>query len=85
LNDVQTSLNNTATRRELKNLIALIQAQITSLQDVVGMIDATGALYPPRYTTTERDALAVTEGAIIINTSLNKVQVYINSAWANLN
>ena len=85
LNDVQTSLNNIATRRELKNLVAVITAQITSLQDVIGTVDATGALYPPRYTTAERDALTVTEGAIVINISLNKVQVYIDDAWANLN
>jgi hypothetical protein len=85
INDLETAVSNLATRREMKNLVALIQAQITSLQDVVGTVDATGALYPPRYTTTERDALTVTDGAIIINISLNKVQVYIDSAWANLN
>ena len=85
VNTINTALNNVATRRELKNLVAVITAQIASLQDVIGTVDATGALYPPRYTTTERDALAVTEGATIINTTLKKMQVYIDSAWANLN
>jgi len=65
--------------------MAVIESQITSLQQVVGVIDEAGALYPPRYTTTERDALTVTEGAMIINISLGKAQVYISDAWTNLN
>ena len=40
----------------------------------------------PRMTTTERDALKEPqEGQTILNTTLNKAQMYINSAWANLN
>jgi len=84
VNSVQTAITNVATRRELKNLVGLIQNQITSLQDVVGTVDATGALYPPRYTTAERNALSVTEGAVIINITLGKMQVYISDAWTNL-
>jgi hypothetical protein len=84
INTLQTSLNNTATRREMKNLIALVSAQVTSLQDVVGTIDSTGALYPPRLTTEERNALTVTQGATIFNTSLDKLQMYNGSAWETL-
>jgi hypothetical protein len=81
INTLQTSLNNTATRREMKNLIAVVSSQVSSLQDVVGTIDSTGVFYPPRKTTTERDALTVTKGAIIMNITTNKLNVYNGSAW----
>jgi len=81
LNQVQTSLNNTATRRELKNLVAVIESQITSLQDVVGTVDATGSLYPPRVTTTERDALNPAQGAIVYNTTTDALNLYTGSSW----
>jgi hypothetical protein len=84
VNDCQTALNNVATRRELKTLMALIEAQVSSLQDVIGTVDATGALYPPRYTTTERDAETFTQGAMIYNTTLGKFQGYDGSSWSNL-
>jgi len=81
INTIQQSLNNTATRRELKNLVALVSAQVTSLQDQVGNLDATGVLYPPLFTTTERDALTVTKGATIFNTTTNELNVYDGTAW----
>jgi hypothetical protein len=84
INTLQNSLNNVATRRELKNSMALISAQVTSLQDQVGNLDATGVLYPPRLTTTERNALTVTAGAVIYNTTLSKLQQYNGSAWETL-
>jgi hypothetical protein len=84
VNTLQTSLNNTATRRELKNLVAVISQQVTSLQDQVGNLDATGVLYPPRYTTTERNALTVTAGATIYNTTLSKMEMYNGSDWETL-
>jgi hypothetical protein len=85
INVIQTGLNNTSTRRELKNLSALITAQVTSLSDQVGNVDSTGVLYPPRYTTTERDALtSVTMGGVIYNTSLKKLQQYNGTSWETL-
>ena len=81
INAFQTSLNNLATRREMKNLYAVIASQISSLQDVVGTIDATGALYPPRVTTTERDALTVTKGAVVTNLTTGKLNFYNGSSW----
>jgi hypothetical protein len=84
INTLQTSILNLATRRELKNLMALTSAQVTSLQDQVGNLDSSGVLYPPRLTTTERDALTVTKGATIFNTTLNKLQTYTGSAWETL-
>ena len=85
INVLQTSLNNAPTRRELKNLVALLSQQVTSLQDQIGNIDATGALYPPRLTTQERDAMtSVTTGAVIFNTTVNKLQIYNSSAWETI-
>ena len=85
INTLQTSLNNTATRRELKNLMALISAQVTSLQDQVGNLDSTGALNLPRYTTEERDALtSISTAAVIYNTTLGKAQIYIGSDWETI-
>lgn len=84
INVLQTSLNNTATRRELKNLFALMTTQISSLEDVVGTIDSTGALYPPRLTTTEKNALTVTQGAVVFDTTLNKLCTYTGSAWETI-
>lgn len=39
----------------------------------------------PRYTTAERDAITPEEGMVILNTTTNKAQMYINSSWVNLN
>ena len=40
----------------------------------------------PRYTSTERDALNDPQaGQIILNTTTNKAQMYINSSWTDLN
>ena len=81
INTLQTALNNVATRREMKNLYAVIASQITSLQDVVGTVDSTGAFYPPRVTTTERDALTVNKGAVVTNLTTNKLNYYNGSSW----
>ena len=63
---------------------------------VVDVIDgntsraAIGYMIPPKVTTTQRDAFtgigggAVPSGAMVYNTSLNKMQVWTGSAWANL-
>ena len=37
--------------------------------------------YPPVVTTTQRDAMTVTAGAIIYNSSTNKLNYYDGSAW----
>ena len=84
VNTLQTSLNNTATRRELKNLVAVVSQQVASLSDQVGNINTTGALYPPRVTETERDALTVTASAVVYNTTDNKLNMYNGSAWEEI-
>jgi hypothetical protein len=45
-------------------------------------IEATGTLLPPRYTTTQRDALSSpVEGTIIYNLTTDRVEVYDGSDW----
>jgi len=41
----------------------------------------TGAFYPPVLNTTQRDALTVTQGAMIFNTSTSKIEFYDGSSW----
>jgi len=60
--------------------------------DVAGIVTAsqmvisgtTGAFYPPVLNTTERDALTVTQGAMIFNTTDSKIQFYDGSTWQSL-
>ena len=43
-------------------------------------------MYPPKVTSTERGNLVgVTAGAMVYNTSTNKLQVYNGSAWQDCN
>jgi hypothetical protein len=42
-------------------------------------------MLPPKLTTSERTGLSTETGAVIYNTSTNKLQVYTGSAWANCN
>ena len=42
-------------------------------------------MLPPKLTTTQRTGLSTETGAVIYNTSTNKLQVYTGSAWANCN
>ncbi len=70
------------------NNILNVGAGIT-LNATTGKIEApeivtsgtTGAFYPPVMTTTQRDALTVTEGAMIYNSTDSKVQFYNGSSW----
>ena len=41
----------------------------------------TNAFYPPRVTTSQRDLMTVTEGAMVYNTQTNKLNFYNGSGW----
>ena len=42
-------------------------------------------MYPPKITTTERNNLVGLEnGAMIYNTTLNKLQIYISGGWQSV-
>ncbi len=47
-------------------------------------VGTTGAFYPPVLTTTQRDALTVTEGAMIFNTTSKKMEFYDGTTWQSL-
>ena len=73
------------------NNIVNVGAGIT-LNATTGKIEASeivtvgtsGAFYPPILNTTERDALTVTQGAMIFNTTDSKIQFYDGSTWQSL-
>jgi hypothetical protein len=50
------------------------------------LLDITGnkAVYLPRLTTTQRDALTPANGFVIYNTTVNRFQFYQNGTWTNL-
>ena len=42
-------------------------------------------MYPPKITTTERGSLSgLQNGAIIYNTTLNKLQIYVSGGWLSI-
>ena len=47
-------------------------------------VGTTGAFYPPVLTTTQRDALTVTEGAMVFNTTSKKMEFYDGTTWQSL-
>ena len=47
-------------------------------------VGTTGAFFPPVLTTTQRDALSVTEGAMIFNTTTKKLEFYDGTSWNSL-
>ena len=47
-------------------------------------VGTTGAFYPPCLTTTQRDALSVTEGAMIFNKTTKKMEFYDGTSWIAL-
>ena len=61
----------------------------TILKSAVDFADAgtttTRFMIPPKVTTTQRNNLSgVTSGAVVYNTSTNKLQVFNGSTWVNL-
>ena len=43
--------------------------------------NVSGALYPPRLTTAEKNALSVTQGAVVYDTDEEKLYSYDGAAW----
>lgn len=48
------------------------------------IVSTTGALLPPRMTTTQRDALTPVNGMILYNSTANQLQGYVGGSWASL-
>ena len=41
-------------------------------------------MLPPQVSNTERDGLVTATGALVYNTSINKLQVYNGNAWETI-
>lgn len=49
--------------------------------DRMELVQIDGQLFPPQYTTAERDALSATAGLLVYNSTTNKLNFYNGSAW----
>ena len=47
-------------------------------------LKASNALYLPLYTTTTRDAGSFTQGAVIFNTTVKKLEYYDGTNWKSI-
>ena len=52
--------------------------------NVVGIATVSTAFYMPQYTTTARDAGTFNEGAMIYNTTTQKMEFYNGTSWQSL-
>ena len=85
VNDLQTTLNDTATRSTLVSLIDIVSTKLSSVTTVINNFIASGVLYIPRYTTTEQAALTdISSGNSIYNKTVNKLQFYNGSSWETI-
>ena len=57
---------------------------VSSSTITAGIITATSEFYPPTLTTAQRDTISFTNGAMIFNTSDQKVQLYLGGGWKTL-
>jgi hypothetical protein len=63
----------------------LLDSLVTVDDDgILTMGGTTGFFRPPTLTTTQRDALAAVDGALIFNTTTSRFQGYFSGAWADL-
>jgi len=59
-------------------------SNVSSDTTISGIVTVSSQFYPPSLTTAERDALVVTQGALIFNNTENKLQMYLGSEWKSL-
>lgn len=58
--------------------------QVPAASTILDLESTTGALLLPRMTTAERNLLTASNGMILYNTTLGKIQVYESGAWASV-
>lgn len=64
---------------------SIIVGSISNLTTAIDQSSITGsAFYPPILTTTQRNALTVGNGAIIYNSSNNRLEVYVLGGWVGI-
>ena len=66
---------------ENNDLISGLGAGAMQLVADLSLASTTKAFYPTRMTTTQRDDLSPTAGAVIYNTTTNKLNMYNGTTW----
>ena len=72
--------SNTSKSITVSTLLNRIQGNVTVTNKITANI-----VQLPLYTSDQANTIAIANGSIIYNTESNKVQVYANGAWINLN
>jgi len=67
-----------------QNKLGIRNSNPQEVLDVTGNVIASGFIQFGNFTTIERDALTITNGTVIYNTTADRFQGYQNSAWINL-
>jgi len=84
------SVTGIATYEDVKNIdsVGIITArsdlQVGRNLNVVGIATVSEAFYMPQYTTVARDAATFNEGAMIYNTTTQKMEFYNGTSWTSL-
>ena len=84
------SVTGIATYEDVKNIdsIGIITARsdvkVGRNLNVVGIATVSEAFYMPQYTTVARDAATFNEGAMIYNTTTQKIEFYNGTSWTSL-
>ena len=84
------SVTGIATYEDVKNVdsIGIVTArsdvQVGRNLNVVGIATVSGAFYMPQYTTVARDAGTFNEGAMIYNTTTQKMEFYNGTSWQSM-
>jgi len=84
------SVTGIATYEDVKNVdsIGIITARsdvrVGRNLNVVGIATVSEAFYMPQYTTVARDAATFNEGAMIYNTTTQKIEFYNGTSWTSL-
>ena len=72
--------SNTSKSITVSTLLSRIQGNVTITDKITANI-----VQLPLYSSAQANTIAMANGSIIYNTESNKVQVYANGAWINLN
>lgn len=72
--------SNTSKSITVSTLFSRIQGNVTVTDKITANI-----VQLPLYTSAQANIIAIANGSIIYNTESNKVQVYANGSWINLN
>lgn len=84
--DINVEQNNTPVVASFRsNGHMALNGAYTGNDHILEVNGTSGAFLPPRLTTVQREALTVTEGAIVYDTDLDLLGVFSNGVWNTLN